>query len=169
MNSDRDILAEQAVEVESLGELSPEWYLQNLISQTLVRLVEQSDVETLLDEDTVIAAVNDAFIAHGFRVRTDMIRALLYKPKLKPEELAILNSDCNWLARNIKARLGDYNALLNFIKLLSWTTNIKSQHPVEARWPVLKAVTLLTREDQAKLIAILADTGPSLQTDTLIY
>ncbi len=168
MNSDVEEPTVQAVEVKALGELSPEWYLQNLISQTVVRLVEQFGVETLVDEDTVIAAVNDAFIAHGFRVRADMIRALLYKPKLRLEELAILNSDCKWLARNIKARLDDYNALLNFIKLLSWTTNIKSQHPIEARWPVLKAVTLLTPEEQAKLVSILADTGPSLRTDPLI-
>ena len=161
-------LSELAVEVENLGPLSPEWYLRNLLSQTIVKLREQSGVKVLFDEDRVVAAASNEFIAHGFKVREDLIRALLYKPKGRLEELAILTSDCEWLVKNLRERLNNYNALLNFLKLLSWATNIKFKHPVEARWPVLKAVALMNKAEQQKLVSILADTGTFLQTDPLI-
>ena len=161
-------LSELAVEVENLGPLSPEWYLRNLLSQTIVKLREQSGVKALFDEDRVVAAASNEFIAHGFKVREDLIRALLYKPKGRLEELAILTSDCEWLVKNLRERLNNYNALLNFLKLLSWATNIKFKHPVEARWPVLKAVALMNKAEQQKLVSILADTGTFLQTDPLI-
>ena len=40
---------EPAVEVENLGPLSPEWYLWNLLSQTMVKLREQSGLKALFD------------------------------------------------------------------------------------------------------------------------
>ncbi len=52
-------LSELAVEVENLGPLSPEWYLRNLLSQTLVKLREQSGVKALFDEDRVVAAASN--------------------------------------------------------------------------------------------------------------
>ncbi len=163
-------LAELAVEVEELGPLSPEWYLTNLISQIKVKLREWSGRGILSDEDRVVDVLNGEFIARGFRVRDEMIRALLHKPEpeAKLEELAILTGDCKWVLNNLRERLDNYNALLNFLKLLSWATSIKDRHPVEARWPVLKAVALLNREEQQRMAYILADTSAFLQSDPLI-
>ena len=64
-------LSELAVEMENLGSLSPEWYLRNLLSQTMVKLREQSGLKALFDEDRVVAAASNEFIAHGFKVRVD--------------------------------------------------------------------------------------------------
>ena len=134
----------------------------------MMKLREQSGLKTLFDEDRVVATASSEFIARGFKVRGDQIRALLSKPKVRLEELAILTSDYEWVIKNLRERLGNYNALRNFLKLLSWATNIKFKHPVEARWPVLKAVALLDKAEQQKLVSILADAGTFLQTDPLI-
>ncbi len=161
-------IAELAVEVENLGALSPEWYLLNLLSQTMVNMNEQLGVEALVDEERMVSFSRDELLAHGFKLNEEQLRVLLYKPKKRFEELAILTSNYKWIIRNLRERLNNYNTLLNFLKLLSWTTNIKSSHPVEARWPVLKAVALLDKEEQKKLVSILDDTGISLKTDPLI-
>ncbi|HID93985.1 MAG TPA: hypothetical protein EYP60_07800 [bacterium (Candidatus Stahlbacteria)] len=157
-----------AVEVENLGALSPEWYLVNLLSQTMVNIMEQWGGEALIDEERIISVLTDEFVARGFKLNEEQIRVLLYKPKKRFEELAILTSDYKWIIRNLRERLNNYNALFNFLKLLSWATSIKSQHPVEACWPVLKAVTLLEKEEQKRLASILGDAGVFLQTDPLI-
>ena len=49
--------------------------LQNLLSQTIVKLREQSGVKALFDEDRVVAAASNEFTTHGFEVREDLIRA----------------------------------------------------------------------------------------------
>lgn len=161
-------IAELAVGVENLGALSPEWYLLHLLSQTMVDMKEQLGGEALVDEERIISLSTDEFLARGFKLNEEQIRVLLYKPKKGFTELAILTSDYKWVIHNLRERLDDYNALLNFLKLLSWTTSMKSQHPVEARWPVLKAVALLDKEEQKRLLSILHDAGAFLQTDALI-
>jgi hypothetical protein len=172
MNEEASKLAAEistlAVEVENLGALSPEWYLLNLLSQTMVNMKEQFGGEALIDEERIAAVLTDEFIARGFKLNEGQIKELLYKPKKRFEELAILTSDYKWIIRNLRERLNNYNALLNFLKILSWATSIKSSHPVEARWPVLKAVALLEKEEQKGLVSILEDTGVFLQTDPLI-
>ena len=50
--------------------------LQNLLSQTIVKLREQSGVKALFDEDRVVAAASNEFTTHGFEVREDLIRAI---------------------------------------------------------------------------------------------
>jgi hypothetical protein len=161
-------ISASAVEVENLGSLSPEWYLLNLLAQTIVSIKEQLGGEILVDEERIVSVSSNEFLAHGFKLNDEQIRALLYKPKKRFEELAILTSDYKWIIRNLRERLNNYNALLNFLKLLSWSTNIKFSHPVEARWPVLKAVALLEKEEQRRLVSILEDAGVFLQTDPLI-
>ncbi len=172
MNEEASKLAAEistlAVEVENLGALSPEWYLLNLLSQTMVNMKEQFGGEALIDEERIAAVLTDEFIARGFKLNEGQIKELLYKPKKRFEELAILTSDYKWIIHNLRERLNNYNALLNFLKILSWATRIKSSHPVEARWPVLKAVALLEKEEQKGLVSILEDTGVFLQTDPLI-
>ena len=158
-------IAELAVGVENLGALSPEWYLLNLLSQTMVNMKEQLGGEALVDEKRIISLSRDEFLVHGFKLNEEQIRELLYKPKKGFTELAILTCDYKWVIRNLRERLDDYNTLLNFLKLLSWTTSIKPLHPVEARWPVLKAVTLLDKEEQERLLSILHDAGVFLQAD----
>ena len=51
-------LSELAVEMENLGSLSPEWYLRNLLSQTMVKLREQSGLKALFDEDRVVPVMS---------------------------------------------------------------------------------------------------------------
>ena len=46
--------------MENLGPRSlSEWCLQNLLSQTIVKLREQSGVKVLFDEDKVVAAASN--------------------------------------------------------------------------------------------------------------
>jgi len=94
-----------AVEVENLGALSPEWYLVNLLSQTMVNIMEQWGGEALIDEERIISVLTDEFVARGFKLNEEQIRVLLYKPKKRFEELAILTSDYKWIIRNLRERL----------------------------------------------------------------
>jgi hypothetical protein len=173
--------------LEGVGEPTPDWQRLNIVAAAIAGVMsKQPEKATAL---RLYHLAHEALAAHGFE-STDMPSLVerllsagivsrnhdgLYVLALSREEAAFKTGDVGYfetaLHQAIEAvdkqapqALVRLNALLGRCARASesWPT-----YPVESRWPFLKAVALLDRNDQATLCRALAD-DPQLRHFPLI-
>lgn len=103
----------------------------------------------------------DRLKKHSMNALGDEIR--LWKREQERIRQAMLNDNVKYLVTELKAALNLYrekrddSKLISLFRLCNNIANEKPMHPIESRYPILRAVALLSQEEHSALLEILKD------------
>ena len=181
-----EVRKEESALLEGVNERTPDWQRMNILMHILMR-IDKSNTEKIIPLHMALSESVNALKNYGLGVSDEHILRLFdrlekigliqkqdssFRLAQPPRKLAVKTDNAFYIKQDIEEALqllerGSEEVLANLVLEYSDVTQLWPQATLEARWPVLRAVTLLSKENKQALVEFLKS-QPALRRLVLV-